>query len=172
MVAVLTVDLRRLEKAPVKVRGEIASDDPGWQGTGVELVGPLAVEARAEGSASRGVWVRGSYSGRVQAVCRRCLGSLELDVAEDFGLLFDPKTAEGEGDLTVYALDSEADELDLRRPLRELFLMAAPRYPLCDEDCPGLCPVCGANLSEGACGCEVQGPDQRWGPLQRLRGRA
>ena len=38
-----------------------------------------------------------------------------------------------------------------------------PLVPLCDEDCKGLCPTCGANLNEGPCGCEKEqsdGPDE------------
>ncbi len=172
MGAVLTVDLRRLEKGPLKVSGEIAADDPIWQGTGLELALPLGVELRAEGSATRGVWVHGSCSGRARGSCRRCLESLELAIAEDIGILFDPKTAEGEGDLTVYALDPDADELDLRGPLRELLQLAVPAYPLCREDCAGICPECGANLNEVSCGCEVHETDPRWGPLNKLRTRA
>ena len=34
-----------------------------------------------------------------------------------------------------------------------------PLVPLCDEDCKGLCPTCGANLNEGPCGCEKEQPD-------------
>ena len=32
-------------------------------------------------------------------------------------------------------------------------LLEFPLVPLCDEECKGLCPTCGANLNEGPCGC-------------------
>jgi uncharacterized protein len=162
--------LRRLSQAPVEVRGAIASDDPLWAGTDVDLAGPLAIEGTAGGSPTRGIWVRGSFSGRLKAACRRCLEPLDLAVAEEFELLFDPKAPESQGDLTLYALDARADELDLRPPLSERFLLAVPAYPECRDECPGLCAHCGASLAEGDCGCDPAEPDPRWGPLRALRG--
>ncbi|UCC72678.1 MAG: DUF177 domain-containing protein [Gemmatimonadota bacterium] len=165
----LIIDLRRLDDAPVEVEGEIASDDPQWANTGLELVSPLVARATAEGSTTRGVWVRGSLKGHVRAACRRCLEPLELEVGDEFAILFDPKTSEAEGDLTLYGLDPKAEELDLRTPLRERMLLAVPEYPLCRDGCRGLCARCGANLNEGDCSCEPAGTDPRWGPLQALR---
>jgi uncharacterized protein len=169
MGAVIVIDLRRLSQAPMEVEGEIASDDSLWSEAGVELIEPLAVEAIAEGSPTRGVWVRGSMSGHVRTSCRRCLQPLELPITEDFELLFDPKTSEGEGDLTLYGFDPKAEELDLRAPLSERFLLVVPGFSVCREDCPGLCGHCGASLSQGGCGCGAPEPDPRWGPLQALK---
>ena len=28
-----------------------------------------------------------------------------------------------------------------------------PLVPLCDDDCKGICPDCGADLNEGPCSC-------------------
>ncbi len=151
------------------VEGAIAVDDPVWSGAELALAGPLEVQATAEGSPSRGIWLRGTLSGRVQASCRRCLEPLELQVAESFELLFDPKTPESDGDLTLYGFDPKADELDLRPALRERLLLALPVFPVCREDCPGLCGRCGQSLSEGQCECGAAEPDPRWGPLRALR---
>jgi uncharacterized protein len=158
-----------LNQAPVEVEGEIASDDPSWGDSGLELVSPLVAYARAGGSATTGVSVRGRLSARVRSACRRCLEPLELEVDEDFAVLFDPKTSESDGDLTLYGFDPKAEELDLRTPLVERLLLAVPSYPLCREGCVGYCASCGANLNEGECGCEPGEADPRWGPLQELR---
>jgi uncharacterized protein len=40
-------------------------------------------------------------------------------------------------------------ELDLETPVREAIQLAEPIAPLCREDCPGLCAVCGIPLEEG-----------------------
>jgi uncharacterized protein len=160
-----------LEDASVEVDGEIASDDPLWSDSGFELASPLVVRARADGSATRGVWVRGRMSARVRSACRRCLEYLELDVSEDFGVLFDAKTSDDEGDLELYGLDPRSEELDLRVPLAERMMLAVPPYALCRESCAGLCDRCGANLNEGDCGCTPAEADPRWGPLQELRSR-
>jgi uncharacterized protein len=168
---VLIIDLRRLNEAPEEVDGEIASDDPLWSDNGLELASPLVVRAKADGSATRGVWVRGRMSARVRSACRRCLEPLELDVSEDFTVLFDAKTSDDEGDLELYGLDPRSDELDLRIPLAERLILVVPSYALCRESCAGLCDRCGTNLNEGDCGCAPANADPRWGPLQELRSK-
>lgn len=166
----LVIDLGRLEQASAEVRGEIAGDDPVWGGAGIELAGPVAVHGTADGSATRGVWVRGSFLGQIRTQCRRCLKQLQLDIAEDFQLYFDSKTFEIDEDVMLYALDPRAEELDLRAPLREHFLLAVPKFPVCREGCLGLCPRCGANWNERECDCATTEPDARWGPLEALKG--
>lgn len=165
----LIIDLRRLDQAPVEVSAVISSDDPFWDGTGVELAAPFEARATAEGSATRGVWVRGAFAGTTRAACRRCLEPLELAISEEFDWLFDPNTSETEADLALYALDPDADELDLSEPLRERFLLAIPAFPSCPDACSGFCGRCGASLEEGDCNCQVEETDPRWVPLQALR---
>jgi uncharacterized protein len=160
-----------LNEAPVEVDGEIATDDPLWSDSGLELASPLVVSARADGSATTGVWVRGRMSARVRSACRRCLERLESDVSENFAVLFDAETSDEDGDLGLYGFDSRAEDLDLRIPLAERLALVVPSYALCREGCVGLCDRCGANLSEGDCGCAPADTDPRWGPLQELRGK-
>ena len=40
-------------------------------------------------------------------------------------------------------------ELDLEEEVRDAILLAEPIAPLCREDCPGLCVVCGQELGSG-----------------------
>ncbi len=167
----LVIDLRRLERAPAEVRGEIPGEDPVWSGADLELAGPVVVRANADGSPTRGVWLRGTFWGRVRDQCRRCLEPLELEVEEDFELYFDPKASVTDEDMTLHTLDPRAEELDLRVPLGERFVLVAPDFPVCRESCLGLCPQCGVNWNETECDCSAAEPDSRWGPLQELRDR-
>ena len=49
--------------------------------------------------------------------------------------------------------------LDLRESVREALLLELPITPYCREDCPGLCPSCGAELALGPCGCTAASSD-------------
>ena len=73
------------------------------------------------------------------------------------------------GNLLGEAAVLAARELDLRPALREEWLLHAPAFPLCREDCKGLCPQCGndRNLAadEGGCACQPAA-DPRWAALQ------
>ena len=164
-----TINLNRLVEAPIELRGEIAIGDPVWDGVAFELITPVTVIARVEGSPTRGVGVHASLSGRIRRECRRCLESTDSEVSDKFDLLFDPKVSPIEEDIRVYALDSEAEKLDLKPALRERFVLAVPTYTVCRADCRGLCDSCGANLNHESCECGPGGPDPRWAPLTAIR---
>ena len=53
--------------------------------------------------------------------------------------------------------------------VREHVLLAVDDPRLCRPDCPGLCPVCGADLSAGPCECDAPVVDDRWAALDQLR---
>ena len=45
--------------------------------------------------------------------------------------------------------------------LREALMLEVPAFPVCSEDCKGLCPVCGVNRNEQKCECEKAGRDEQ-----------
>ena len=60
------------------------------------------------------------------------------------------------------------ESVDLTQELREVTMLSFPSYPLCSQNCRGLCGQCGANLNKGACRCRPGG-DMRWGSLDGLK---
>jgi uncharacterized protein len=63
--------------------------------------------------------------------------------------------------------------LDLRAAVRETWLLTAPAYVQCREDCKGLCATCGTNLNESTCNCvPAIKTESRWGPLLKHQGDA
>ena len=60
-------------------------------------------------------------------------------------------------------------ELDGGSLLWEQYLLALPVKPLCDENCQGLCPRCGAPLRDGPCGCSEESGDPRLAVLKNLK---
>ena len=55
-----------------------------------------------------------------------------------------------------------------REEPREAVVLEMPIKYLCADSCAGICPGCGADLNEGACGCGDKPADPRWGPLKKL----
>ena len=104
------------------------------------------------------VSVRGSVLSRVHLECVRCLREFDLPLeapmvlyAERTGSTSREEQEQLERD--DYMLFHDGRRLDLRETVRELMLLELPITPVCREDCPGLCPKCGAELSLGPCGC-------------------
>ena len=61
------------------------------------------------------------------------------------------------------------DFVDLTPQMREDIILELPQRALCQPDCKGLCPVCGKDLNEDACGCKVSHGDMRWQALEQLK---
>lgn len=101
--------------------------------------------------------------------CARCLrplaGPLVLEVDERYA---EPSTEPGHPD-DAEAFPIEHGQLDLAPMAREEVLLGIPEAPVCRDDCPGLCPLCGADLAAGACGCDRTERDERWAALDQLK---
>ncbi len=102
---------------------------------------------------------------KVQRTCGRCLkgftGVVQAEVIEKFY----PASAEHiENDAFVY----DSDVIDITEPLREGLLLEEPMQALCKPDCRGLCPVCGADLNDGDCGCDRFTVDPRLAALKQF----
>jgi len=108
--------------------------------------------------------------------CSTCLEDFRLEVPVAFSLTLRPRPAGQDpmpADLELRSEDLEefffdGEEIDLEGILREQILLALPMYPRCSENCRGLCPVCGANLNKGECGCDRGVVDPRWATLKKI----
>lgn len=148
----LRVDIREIRRGPVETVGTIPADDPLFEGLEVALAGPLQVTGTLE-ITGRGDYVwHGRFSGRARSGCRRCLKELEVPVESAVDAVFsaDPELQD---DPSVYPLTEPVGHVDVTPAVREEMMLNFARYPLCREDCPGLCPKCGADLNQGPCGC-------------------
>jgi uncharacterized protein len=122
----------------------------------------------------RGVLVRARIVGSMEEQCSRCLGAITLPIeivlAEEFVPVVDiisgARVDALEGEEDSYRINAR-HELDLREAARQYWSMTIPMAPLCRDDCPGLCPVCGNNNTAGhACG---EAPvDNRWAKLAQF----
>lgn len=115
---------------------------------------PLRFELRLS-PLGEGVLVRGWLRGEVAAVCDRCLAPLVLEVAEE--------------EVCHHLEDVTGTEIDLTEDLREDILLVFPQSCLCQDECLGLCPECGANLNDGPCPCGTpEAGDSPWDALDNL----
>ena len=165
----LQVDLRELAAGPVATSGQMAQNDPFFEGLDVALAAPVAVSGRLQATGEGRYYWHGSFRTTVAGECARCLAPVTAAVAADVGALFGAD-AEGLDDPDAYTVSADAREIDLRPAIREELILAAPRYLLCREDCRGLCPRCGKDLNAGPCGCAPT-PDSRWAALAALKDR-
>ena len=161
----LSFDRSSLETKAARVDGKLASDDPVWLDGDPRPIDGVVVTGRLSSAGEERFYFSGHMSGEVAEDCRRCLAPARARVDEELHLLFADATDEESDDSDVYMLEPGATTVDLRPALREQWLLAAPGFALCREDCKGLCPRCGADLNLGPCGCAPE-VDPRWASLK------
>ena len=167
--APLVLDTRELARRPGSQRQVSRSvPAPAELGTVILQVPegePVALELRIE-SVMEGVLVTGTARARAAGECVRCLHDIDVDV--DVGLQELYVYPEGYSDGT--APDDETgrvvdDRIDLDPLLRDAVVLALPFRPLCRDDCPGLCPLCGARLADDPAHGHDEPDDPRWAAL-------
>ncbi len=121
----------------------------------------------------RGILARGTLDTEVELTCGRCLRlfnvNLTFGIEEEYFPTIDivtgaPLASPDEPDSFII---DEHNILDLTEAISQYALLAIPMKPLCHPDCAGLCPLCGANLNQAACGCQPP-TDPGWSKLKEL----
>ncbi len=109
-----------------------------------------------------GILATGIARGTVNTTCDRCLAPVTLDVAGEISCYYLKQDAYDEltdEDDDEFGLIEDADgTIDLSCAIQGALVTDIPFVILCRPDCKGLCPVCGADLNEGDCGCVIE-PD-------------
>jgi len=109
--------------------------------------------------------------------CARCVEPYPIANESKFQLRYLPRP-EGSGEeseeveLSPGELDIEfysERSLSLKQLATEQIQLSIPMKPLCDDNCLGLCPICGANRNRESCNCQTAVTDERWGALQDIR---
>ena len=96
--------------------------------------------------------------------CDRCLKPTPRAFQKQFTHVLTPTLNDADNDDFILIEDMH---FDLDALLREDVLLALPTKVLCRADCKGLCPMCGADRNETACGCKKP-VDPRLAVLQEL----
>lgn len=148
----LQVDIRDLRQGSVETIGQLLRDDPIFEGLAIDLDSPVGVSGRLQRTGDEEFFWHGRVQGRIRGACRRCLTELVYPLDVECEVLFsaDPDVAD---DPAVFPVQAPVTRVDVRPAVREEIALAVSAYPLCREECAGLCARCGADLNAGPCGC-------------------
>jgi uncharacterized protein len=135
---------------------------------GIELLGvpegsPVSIELRLE-AVMEGVLASGVAQASLAGECARCLEPFDDEVDVEFQELYVYPESDAEDD-EARRLDGEL--LDLEPAIRDAVVLALPFQPVCEPDCEGLCPECGARLLDDP-GHGHEDVDPRWAALSAL----
>ncbi len=136
----------------------------------------LQAHVRREGD---NVLVTGTLKASVEFECSRCADSLSRELELAVKALFIPEDA---AHIHLENLDLSSDGLEgmyeytsrtisIEPPLAEVVVFALEDYPLCSQECAGLCPTCGRNLNTEKCDCGATGKDSPFAALAQLKNK-
>lgn len=108
--------------------------------------------------------LEGTGQTNVPLACDRCLETFN----ENIHIKFHQKYTTKCGSKDEEAIFLTTDEIDLEDIITEAVSLKIPMKRLHDENCKGICAVCGANLNEKSCDCDVTEIDPRLVGLKDL----
>lgn len=131
--------------------------------SGYRIEPPCNVQFSAKHEGSRAM-LEISLSVKVQTECARCLEPVvqEFELNQQYVVSLD----ELQEDMCELPISGRG-MLDLDELARSEIDLQVPQVILCDEQCKGLCPVCGKPRKLG-CSCETQQADERLSVFEQL----
>ena len=152
----MIINVARIPESGLKIHEE----EPGGilelgEADEFQAAGPVVCDLYAQ-VVDQMLIVRGTVSAQLKTECARCTQIFSTTVT-DSGFLRDFSGIEG------------TEEVDISGDLREAVLLNLPRFPLCDEQCKGLCPQCGQDLNGEPCGCRKTEASGAWSALNNLK---
>lgn len=123
------------------------------------------------------ILLTGVVQAKVTLQCSRCLADYDVDTEVELDFVLRRKAGKEETEEETASLES--NEIVIQGPvfdpgemIAQELLLELPMQPLCREDCPGLCPRCGALKGSPECTCPPESSrDPRWAALDRLKGK-
>lgn len=138
------------------------------------FTGPIQIQLHLSRS-GKIILMRSRVAAQVEWICARCLTPFSRTLTSEFKTSLKPKPdgpPPEEVELNREDLETkfyEGEEIDVTPLVQDQILLTLPAKAICKEECRGLCPRCGQNLSRGTCQCSGKVADPRFAPLKNFQ---
>lgn len=123
-------------------------------------VGSIRLKLSYGYDGENGVNMAGVVAAVFREECSRCGKEISLPFECEFNELFLRRGSKGMADEDTEAYAFSGEVIELSEFIDELILLNYPITCLCSEECAGLCPICGCDLNENVCECNVERQNQ------------
>ena len=135
---------------------------------GIDFREPVKVSGKFLNMAGN-IEFSGEINFSVKLMCDRCGEWYEDKFSfEFFEILKKELDKENDGDENPDIIFYEGNTVDISDIVFNNIIMNLPSKHLCDEECKGLCAICGKNLNLESCNCEDSVTDPRFDVLDSL----
>ncbi|MFO7815501.1 MAG: DUF177 domain-containing protein [Halanaerobiales bacterium] len=151
----MILDLSDLKEVGSKKKytAELTVDHIDFRNKEIEIAGPLKIDLDVL-KTERSFVLTGKLKGALILQCSRCLKYFEY-----------PIEVEIRDELLIEDIE-DLHKINVFPIFESDIILEIPIKPLHDEDCKGLCPICGQDLNEEECYCEKESIDPR---LEKLK---
>ena len=123
------------------------------------------------------VFFAGELQTLLQVICTRCLKSFSLQIKNKIQVHFVPQVKDPLSGREVELKETDIEKeiyqegrIDLRDLVRDQVLLDVPLICLCQDDCKGICTVCGNDFNANHCECKNEEEiDSRFAVLKNLK---
>jgi uncharacterized protein len=170
----MIIDLNAFGECSKTVDTEIDPSDIELELENVRTVSPIHLVCEIERSDFR-TNIVGRIAAQLDIDCTRCLVPVNVPLEFAFDVEFVDAAhfgSSGEHEIDAKDLSTDAllsEQLDLNNLIREQILLNLPEQVFCNEDCKGLCEICGTNRNSKDCNCDEIEVDPRWSALKDLK---
>ncbi len=124
----------------------------------VQFISPVFCTVELLRHSEESIYVKAEVSTVIELQCGRCLEMFQMDIETFFEVQFTPDINDEDKD--AFASEDEeryydGETIDLSEDTRRALVIQIPIWSLCTEECEGLCAVCGTNLNDKDCICDV-----------------
>lgn len=171
------ISVKELERHKLTLHEEFPLGTIDFRTREFRQVAPLELDVSAELD-GRDIYIVGRLVTQVELPCARCLKPVVQEARPSFDLHYRPIDTIGrEEEIGLTPEEAEigfytGEGLFLGDVLAEQVHLALPMKLVCDPNCRGLCPRCGANLNRERCRCGPRAVDPRLAPLADWLGRS
>ena len=149
---------------------DIESTTCSYMGNDYSIIDKKPVEIKLSSTKAMTVHLVAHIELSLSVPCDRCLEpvTVPFDIDVDEFLTFsEDGSARLEDDEEIINYIN-GYELDVDGLVSEEVMIGFPMKVLCNEECKGICSVCGANLNRGECGCDRTVLDPRMSIIRDL----
>lgn len=180
----MLLDISRLRRDAVEINRQIDPEVFADLKDEYTVSGVTTVKGTVRRDKGTAVVLDVTVTSTLEMPCSRCLEPFAVPVDAHVETRFVPvgdlakvtaetvKSGEIEDDVEDQDLglaEYQDESIDLGHVVREQFVLALPMKPLCQDECRGLCPVCGVNRNRETCECKQEWIDPRLAALAELK---
>lgn len=160
----MEINVAQLLKSPVGTTREYDFDPDTRLTLDADLVATIIEGHVRLDRTNTAILARGQVDAVVKMTCARCLDAVEVEEEISFAEQYEPSVDVTTGRPLPASEDEESFQispnhlLDIGEAVRQNLVAALPIAPLCQPECAGLCPTCGANRNTNPCQCAQEEP--------------